>query len=96
MSRRQALAGGAAAAGLAAVAGCGALPAARASGGTVVASRLVWRAQVAASTDEPVLVAAGGLVYAGISGAANGDARTYAITAATGRQAWRTPGSRCA
>ncbi|HEV2251563.1 MAG TPA: PQQ-binding-like beta-propeller repeat protein, partial [Streptosporangiaceae bacterium] len=56
------------------------------------AGRLIWRAQAAASTDEPVLVAADGLVYAGISGAANGDARTYAINAATGRQAWRTSG----
>jgi outer membrane protein assembly factor BamB len=97
MSRRQALSGGAAAAGLVAVAGCGAMPAARASGTTVVADRapggLIWRTQVAASTDEPVLVAADGLVYAGISGAANGDARTYAIDAATGRQAWQTPGS---
>jgi outer membrane protein assembly factor BamB len=97
MSRRQALSGGAAAAGLVAAAGCGAMPAARASGTTVVADRapggLIWRAEVAASTDEPVLVAADGLVYAGISGAANGDARTYAINAATGRQAWRTPGS---
>ena len=105
MSRRQALfaGSGAAAAGLVAVAGWGAVPAARASGatvtagrasgGTVAAGRLIWRAQVAASTDEPVLVAADGLVYAGIGGAAYGDARTYAINAATGRQAWRTPGS---
>lgn len=81
------------AAGLVAVAGGGAVPAARASSRTVVAGRLIWRAQVAASTDEPVLVAADGLVYAGISGAADGDARTYAINATTGRQAWRTPGS---
>ena len=99
MSRRQALSmtGGAAAAGLVAVTGCGAVPAARASAGAspgraASGARLIWRAQVAASTDEPVLVAAGGLVYAGISGAADGDARTYAIHAATGRPAWRTPG----
>jgi outer membrane protein assembly factor BamB len=103
MSRRQALSvtGGAAAAGLVAVTGCGAVPAARASAarasaarasGGASAGRLLWRAQVGASTDEPVLVAAGGLVYAGISGAADGDARTYAIHAATGRTAWRTPG----
>jgi outer membrane protein assembly factor BamB len=91
------MAGGAAAAGLVAVTGCGAVPAARASAARAStgasAARLIWRAQVAASTDEPVLVAAGGLVYAGISGAADGDARTYAIHAATGRPAWRTPGS---
>jgi outer membrane protein assembly factor BamB len=107
MSRRQALSL-APGAGLVAVTGCGAVPAARANGtqangtqanGTQAngtrasAGRLIWRAQVAASTDEPVLITAGGLVYAGISGAANGDARTFAITAATGRLAWRTPGS---
>jgi outer membrane protein assembly factor BamB len=33
------------------------------------------------------------MVYAGITGSANGDARTYAIDAATGALVWRTPGS---
>jgi outer membrane protein assembly factor BamB len=89
---------GATAAGLVAVTGCGAVPAARAtsttSTDTTSASpgQLIWRAQVAASSDEPVLVAAGGLVYAGSTAADNGDARTYAITAATGRMVWRTSG----
>jgi outer membrane protein assembly factor BamB len=101
--------GGIAAAGLAAIAACGGAPAARASdtsaaggtrasdrtaaGGTRPEGRLIWRSRVAGSNDEPVLVAADGMVYAGISGAADGDARTYAIKAATGRQIWRTPGA---
>ena len=96
ISRRQALSI-AIGAGLVAVTGCGAVPAARAisKNGTQAnaGGRLIWRAQVAASTDEPVLITAGGLVYAGSSAAANGDARTYAISAATGRLAWRTSGS---
>ena len=106
ISRRQALSI-ATGAGLVAATGCGAVPAARAiskngtqaigtrASGTQanVGGRLIWRAQVAASTDEPVLITAGGLVYAGSSAAANGDARTYAISAATGRLAWRTSGS---
>jgi outer membrane protein assembly factor BamB len=96
LSRRQALSagGGAAAAGLLAVTGCGVTTAARAGTTTVAAGQLIWRAQVAASSDEPVLIAADGLVYAGISAAANGDARTYAINAATGRQAWIATGPR--
>ena len=99
MSRRQALSasGGIALAGLAAVTGCGGVPAAQASDPPAArnppAGRLIWHVQVAASNDEPVLVAADGVVYVGITGPANGDARTYAINAATGAPVWRTPGA---
>ena len=99
MSRRQALSlsGGIGLAGLAAITGCGGVPAAQASDATAAgnrpAGRLIWRVQAAASNDEPVLVAADGMVYAGITGPAYGDARTYAINAATGALAWRTPGA---
>jgi outer membrane protein assembly factor BamB len=98
IGRRQALAGiGVTVAGLAAAAG-DRLAAAASSGklaaGDRVGGTLLWRSQAATpGDDEPVVLAAAGVVYATGGGRNYGDSGIYAFDAATGRELWRTPGT---
>src|SRR5947209_9742164 len=99
MSRRQALAGiGVAGSGLAAATACGSVAAA--TGPAVRAARdqsggkLLWRARGASpGDDEPRILTAPGRVYTTGGGRYYGDSGICAFDAATGREAWRTPGA---
>lgn len=59
-----------------------------------VPGTVLWRRQAGGSAagQSPAIVAGYGMVYEAGSMEANGDARIYAIAAATGALAWRTPG----